>query len=200
MAAFTLRFDASQMDQAIRQLKGRAPYAMARSLNRSAASACTVMIRVISQDTGIKQADLRGHATVTDKRGVRNRSIWVREAHPGQLTATVYADTERIPLMDFGAKQTKRGVTARIQGRRRLYPGLFIARMQSGHEGVFGRNKNLTRKSRGAWGFNLPITERRGPSVAHVWEAHAAEGIARANEQLLKNIKHEFKFAASQSA
>ena len=209
MAGFTLKLNTVLMERATKRLKERAPQAVARALNRAAASAVTAMIRAISQDTGIKQADLRG----TTK---RNRAIWASDAVPGRLTATVYAATERIPLMDFNARTTKRGVTARVQGGRQLYPGLFIATMGSGHTGVFGRAKAKEQSTavmrarsidallRGAFRSGLvdrlPIVERRGPSIAHVWYKHAQIGRDRAKQQLLKNLASEFRFAMSKGA
>ena len=199
-ASFTVTLNTKATEKAFARLKDRAPLAIARALNRSAASATTAMIRAISEDTGIKQKDLRG----TTK---RNRAIWSSEARPDRLVCTVYASVSRIPLMDFNARGPQpsrgkgRGVTAGLRGGAKRYPYAFIAGMRSGHVGVFSRRSAFgERKSRGAWSPNLPIYELRGPSIYHVWKRHAAVGTQRAHEQLLKNLRSEFRFVMGQTA
>jgi hypothetical protein len=182
VSSFTVQLNTRDVDRAVDLLKERAPYAIVRALNRAAASATVAMIRVISQDTGIKQSDLKGTTR-------RNRAIWSSQAAPGREAVTVFANTTRIPLYDFQARQTKRGVTARLGLRRRTYPSTFIAKMPSGHPGAWKR----TGKKR------LPIVELHGPSIAHVWDKHAAVGQARAGEQLMKNLNSEFRFAMRRS-
>lgn len=185
--------------RAFARLQARAPQAIVRALNRSVASATTLAVRLISQDTGIKRADLVGTTR-------RNQRIWTSEATTGHPVAYVEASLARIPLADFRAKGPTpsrgkgRGVTARVQGGSRRYPHLFLARMASGHVGVFGRVPRLTGRSARAWSPNLPIAERYGPSVVHVFEQHTEAIKARAEEQLVKNLQSEFKFAMSQGA
>jgi hypothetical protein len=185
----TIQVDTREVEEAIRRLGDRAPFAIARALNKAGSSGVTAGVRAVSKDTGIKQADLKG----TTK---RNRRIWSSDAHPGNLVTTIYCDADRIPLYDFGARQTKKGVTARVRpGSRRLYPHLFVATVgKGGHVGVFGRDRVLTRRSPKAWGPNLPITERRGPSIAYVWKQHERTVIDRVNEQLPKTLASELAF------
>lgn len=178
MVTLTLRLTS---DRAIDRLKAQAPIAQARALNRAIASAKTAMVRVIGQDLGVKASDLR------DK-------IGVEEARPDRLRARLSASYKRIPVIDFGAKGPEpslgkgRGVTAKLGPSRTRYTNAFIATMQSGHRGVFRR----TAKGR------LPIRELFGPSVAHVFLKHVAVGQARGEEQLLKNLQSEFRFALTQ--
>ena len=75
-----------------------------------------------------------------------------------------------VPLIAYPHKQTKRGVTVEVnRGKRTLVPGSFVARIQSGHVGVFRR--------RGA--ARLPIQELRGsrPVDALLHEGEA-QGVA----------------------
>lgn len=45
-----------------------------------------------------------------------------------------------VPLIDYkGTRQTKRGVSVNVSGRREIIKGAFIATMDSGHRGVFVR-------------------------------------------------------------
>lgn len=233
-------------ERAIRRLKERAPQAIVRALNRSIASAATVAIRIISADTGIKQADLKGTSP-------RNTRISTRQATATVHKASLVASAKPIPLIDYGAKGPYpsrgkgRGVTAKLRGGARRYPYAFIAEVGKGkHRGVFQRGATLDaisaytgrvalktsltkpgkrssragrerdafgrfirvtsaakgdRKSHGAWSFNLPIYELHGPSIAYVFERKAAgPALARGQEQLVKNLAHEFRFATGGSA
>lgn len=181
MSDFTVRMDVRDVERCFDRLKERAPFAIARALNKTADSATARMIRFISADTGVKQKDLRG----TTK---RNRAIWSSQATPGNQTVKVYANTERIPLYDFGARQTRRGVTAKLGPSRKLYPSTFIATMPSGHRGAWKRTGSR----------RLPITELHGPSIAHVWQKHALEAWQHVQERLPISLQHEIRFALSQ--
>jgi hypothetical protein len=192
--AVSCRLNTKDTERKVALLRQRAPNAIARALNRAGNSAVTAMIRVISADTGIKRADLKGTTP-------RNRRIWTHEARPGNEVITVFADLKRIPLYDFGAKGPYpsrgkgRGVTARLRGGATTrYPHAFIATMRSGHTGVFQRMGGKRRGGPPHYS-QLPIYELMGPSIAHVWTKHADVGVKRAQEQLLKNLTHEFKFA-----
>jgi hypothetical protein len=179
-----LRLNTSQSMRALRNLKTQAPVAIARALNKSIASGKTVMVRLLSADMGVKQSDLR------DK-------IRVVEATPERQTAKLTASAKRIPLYDFRARGPVpsrgrgRGVTARLPGGAGRYPNAFIAKMPTGHVGVFQRKPGAHR---------LPIYELFGPSIAKVFEKHVAEGLRRANEQLRKNLRSELRFVMRQAA
>ncbi len=166
---------------AVERLKAKAPMAQARALNRAIASAKTAMVRVISDDLGVKASEVRDR-------------IGVEDARPDRLRARLSASYKRIPLIDFKAQGPEpslgkgRGVTAKLGRSRGRYPDAFIATMTSGHRGVF-RRKSLGR---------LPIRELFGPSVAHVFVKHVDVGLARGEEQLLKNLQSEFRFALQQ--
>lgn len=177
MISVSVQVDTKDVERATEQLGKRAPYAIARALNRAGESGVTAGVRAVSQDTGIKQGDLKG----TSK---RNQRIWSRRATPGDLVMTVYADVARIPLYDFQARQTKRGATAKLGPSRKLYPHRFIATMPSGHPGVWMREGKR----------RLPIIELHGPSVALVWKKKEPVVIERVREQLAKSMVHEIAY------
>jgi hypothetical protein len=178
-----VRLNTADFERAIRALKAKAPIAIVRALNKSIESAKVAMAREVSTDMGLKVGD------------VKNR-ISVREARGDNFSATLYASASPIPLIEFGATGPEpsrgkgRGVTAKLSAKRTRYPHLFIATMRSGHRGVFGRAEGAKR---------LKIIERHGPSIAHVFAKHVDVGIARGEEQLVKNLKSEFRFATGQT-
>jgi len=174
----SVTIDTSQGQALLERIAAEQPQAFARALNRSAGSARTAMARAIREDMGLK-------ATV-----VRER-IHLTEARPDRLQAKLAAGLKRIPLIDFGARGPEpsrgkgRGVTAKIGPITRRYPHAFLARMASGHRGVFSR-KGTAR---------LPIYEMFGPSLGHVFRKYLTLGTTRAEEAFTKNIKSEFRHA-----
>jgi hypothetical protein len=162
-----------------------------RSLNRAAASGRTAMARVISKDMRLKVGDVRDRIILRE--ATTPTDSWWSGARR-QLSVTLYASAKRLPLILFRATGPEpshgkgRGVSASLGGRKR-YPHAFIATMGSGHRGVFQR-KGLDR---------LPITELRGPSIAHVFKKYEQVGIDRTLEQLAKTLGHELAFEMSQA-
>ena len=122
------------------------PKVMSRAVNKTATSARTVIVRQVAAEMPLKQATLRKRVRLT-------RASWRRWRAVVRLTG------KRIPLIQFGARQTRRrGVTYRIRktDRRRLAASAFVATMPSGHRGVFRRRPGAQR---------LPIDELFGPSL-----------------------------------
>ena len=194
MATVSVRFNTAQMERAFRELGQRlGTLALLRGLNRAASSAKTLMVREVSRDMGLKVGTVRDQVKVV-------------EARANRLEATVSTSGKRIPLIDFRATGPEpsrgrgRGVRARLPGGAGKYPHAFIARMASGHRGVFERISPATSTSRGAWSKNLPIRELRGPSIPHVFGKYLPAGAARAQEIMLTTLESEIKFRIRQAA
>ncbi len=89
-------------------------------------------------------------------------------ASPGMLTATVKATGRPIPLVQYGARPTAKGVSVDVLHGRKVIPGAFIATMGGGHKGVYVRtgktHKKVTSGGRVMWS-GLPIKELFGPSI-----------------------------------
>lgn len=177
----------------IAKLKGRAPIAQMRALNRAIGSAGVAMVRVVASDIGVKQ-------------GVVKERIRTELATPERLRARIYANAKRIPLIDLGAKGPEpsrgrgRGVTVKSKGGRQAIPNAFIATMRSGHRGVFQRVGGAGRRGPAPNRSQLPIRELFGPSIWQVFRKLEHVGIARGREQLIKNLQSEFKFALAENA
>lgn len=168
---------------------GRAGHVgIARALRRTAVSAQTELVRDVTQDTGLRQGDVKKAVTVT--------------VDTTNQIARVVALGAPLPLSAFNVRgpfpSRGRGqVTYDVGQGRKTLPGGFIAEMSSGHRGVFVR-VGAARKSRGAWSKNLGIAERFGPSIAHVFAKFLPAAAARAEEQMGTNLEHEFQYALSQ--
>lgn len=106
------------------------PVVVSRSLNKTASWVQTRVVKGVSSEVAIKQADIR--------KGIR-----IYKASTRRLRADVTITGKRIPLIKFGAKQNKKGVSYRIGkgSKRTSVPGAFITQLKTGHKGAFVRVK-----------------------------------------------------------
>ena len=119
------------------------PRAGASALNKMATQAKTEASRRVRARYNIKKSDL-------------DSNFKMKRANINHLESSVTASGKRLPLIDFGARQRKVGVSVMvIRGQRKVVAHAFITTMRSGHEGVFRR----TGKER------LPIQELVSLSV-----------------------------------
>lgn len=198
MASSVITIRDADVKRAARVLGQKAPFAFVKSINRALVSGRTVMVKLVSADTGLNQADVQKEIHITNARPNAVGSA------SGRITSRGY----RIPLIKFAARGQAPsrgkgpGVTAGVRGGRKRYPNAFIATMSNGHRGVFKRDEKrpMGKQSPGAWGPNLPIVELHGPSVAHVFDKHHAAGIAAGEAMLTKTLAHEIERAIAQSS
>jgi hypothetical protein len=145
-----------------------------RSLNRAIQSGKTAMTRDIARDTGLKVGDIKDAMPVV-------------QATRERLMAVFGATLKRIGLIHFKARGPEpsrgrgRGVSYGLPGGRSRVADAFIAKMASGHPGVFKR----TGRAR------LPIVELYGPSLGHVFQKYRPAGLARTREAFETAFDHE---------
>lgn len=160
----------------------RAQSAIVRALNRGMTAGRTAMQRAIAKDMGIKAADA-------------NKRLRQRMASANTPQSRLSAGFERVPLMAFNARGPVpsrgrgKGVSYRMgagNARTRLQSA-FIAKMKSGHPGVF------IRKGRG----RLPVVQLHGPSVGHVFAKFRPTALARAEEVFRSTLDHELSRLAN---
>jgi hypothetical protein len=178
---FELVLDTKNLTAALDALGRRGPIALARAINRTAASERTAMARAVAADMGL---------TVSTAR----EAIRVDKASATTQAARVTARGKRIPLIEFKARGPEpsrgrgRGVTYQGQGGRKTIPSAFLATVGTGrHRGVFLRRGRA----------RLPIRELYGPSIAHVFATLIPVGEARRGDVLTKNVEHELAFELS---
>lgn len=177
-----IKIDEPQLRQVRQTLAGipkAMPRVISRAINRTISPAKTAVSRGIRQEVNIKAGDL-------------NKKIKVEKATFGKWEGRIKLSTKRIPLEDFGAKQTAKGVSYKIKkaGGRKVISSGFIATMASGHTGVFKR-KGKTR---------LPIQEKFGPSIGIVFKRAnrlVQKVTADAYKNLEKNIDSQIRFILS---
>jgi len=162
-----------------------------RALNNMGAQARTAAARIIREvGYGLKAATVKARLTLI-------------KASAGRLVVTVRAQGRPIPLIEFQARQTSKGVSVKVLNGRRLIAGAFIATMPSGHRGVYvrkagARSRKVMTKGKAQW-HGLPIQELFGPGVP---DALANEAVQRALEALVDDkfpqlLRHEVKYLLS---
>jgi hypothetical protein len=114
--------------QALPLSKKRIDTATARAINWAVDRGYTVLRRSLAASTGIRISDFN-----------RTKGLIVIRARPERLTSEVVARARWTPLGYFNPTQRRKGVSARPWGKRRIFPGTFLATMSSGHQGVFQR-------------------------------------------------------------
>ena len=179
----TIRLDTLGLDDAIQNIGKQNVRAQVRALNRTIMTAQTEARRAIAQDTSLPQ-------------NVVGKSLAVQRATFGRPEATLAATGRRIPLYDFTRQRKLKG---RPTGRGAI-PGGFIARMKSGHVGIFKRvGKARSRKGLPSPSPALPITELFGPSLPFVFTNQKIMSalLTNAKANLEKNYRHEVKFLES---
>lgn len=170
-----------------------------KALNRSAVSARVVMVREIAKDVGAKQADIKKYVVTVNATPERLESR-IRPLMTLGIPLGKLRPSGAIPTRGKGP-----GVSVPGQG---TFPNAFIATVrgssgsQGPHTGVFQRYDTLSgRRSRGAWGPNLPIRElRTAKSLVTMFNEHRSAVVARAHESLATNLIAEFKHALATGA
>lgn len=117
---------------------------------------------------------------ITPTKTVIRKAISVKKMTAADKSAYVRCAGKRLPLIDFRARQTKKGVTVKVlknKPRRSLIKHAFIATMKSGHKGVFWREDwGGPRKRVVPWRaysalpkkYRLPISQRFSLAVPEV--------------------------------
>ena len=137
-----------------------APIAIARALNWTGNKARTQVARTLARDTGV------GY-------GVIRKALRTTPASPAKLTYEIGVSGAHIPLAEFHARQTRRGVSAAPWGQRRVFPHTFIVGQLGGQ--VFKREGRARLPIRKLWGPSLPIELVRGASPAAFETSAAAD-------------------------
>ena len=134
-----------EADRILRAIPKAMPRVMRRAIKRTVDKTATDFKSRIARVVNLKKGDIG--------RALKKR--WSSDY------GSIEAKSTRPGLLEFkGTSQSARGVRYRIikGGKRGLIEHGFIARMQSGHRGVFKRGGET----------RLPIQEKRGPSIWQV--------------------------------
>jgi uncharacterized FlaG/YvyC family protein len=185
--AIEIQFDEKRLDEIrklLRDIPNAMPKVISRGINRTTTSTRAEIARQIAAEVKITQSAV--------KKGIK-----VTKATQTRWQADLDLFTKRIPLIKFGAKQIKKGVSYRISksgGRKKITDPArpFKQTLPSGHVGIFRRHTPETKR--------LPIVELKGPSIGGVFEGAAgiaAEVQESAGQKLTKNVDQQIAFILS---
>ncbi|NQU47037.1 MAG: phage tail protein [Planctomycetes bacterium] len=141
-----------------------------RALNKVSAQVKTQATRTLAKRMGVPAKRVRA-------------DLHIQKASPHRLSASVTGTGRSIKLIHFRARQTRPGAAASPWGKRKKFPGTFIADMPSGHRGVFKRKSKASH----------PIKELYGPGVP---KEMAEKAVTKALDEVVKEkfvslLRHE---------
>lgn len=183
----------NQIEAMFRGIPSQLPKIVSRAINRTIAPAKTEISQGIRQEVNLKAADIKDNIAMTKATYER----WI---------ATIGLSHSLIPILDFGAKQTAKGVSFKVYKKSgsKLIKHAFITGMRNGHKGVFRRGigksgvirweKRKTRKAGKkttvTW-HNVFFGEQFGPSLHQVFTTEkSADFVNRVVEQAYKRLNH----------
>jgi len=138
----------SNMKEALRNLgtvhKKYVQKALVTALNKVGAEVVTQAKRELKDATGLK-AGVVAKKTKKDK------------ARRGDEEYSIFIKSRYLNVIEFGARQTKRGVSAKVWGKRKIYRGAFInSGRNSGKQLVFKKRKDDPKRIEALHGASLP--------------------------------------------
>jgi len=180
------------------------PRVLSRAINQVGTAARTRIVRRVVAEVNLKSGEVKRRNITLRKANVRYPAAWIR------------ISGSRIPLLQWGSRQTTKGVSYAIRrGQRKTAAGAFKeskgtpVRMPTGHEGVFVRtgaprisrqlaergNKRLGRRKGMAFLTRprLPITERWGPSVPAVVAGIAELAASTLDREIAAKLRGEIE-------
>lgn len=177
-----IEVDAKQLEgvkAALAHLLGAAEKAVARAVNRAAQSAKVAAIRKATQEYVIKRARI-------------SETFEVGRATPSQPSAFIRSKGRPRALPYFRTrprqvprKKPRKALFAQVkQGGGGTIRGAFLARMKSGHLGVFHRTDGSS---------SLPIQQNYGPSVPQMLRSPSVSAFIREKAQAVlgERLEHE---------
>jgi hypothetical protein len=205
MAQFRIRFseeDKQKLLATLDGIKNGTERALMRSINKTIPGVSTDAAKAAAQRINLAQKIIKkGFKTQLATMGNCNGS-WKSMGKP-------------VPLINYGARQTKTGVTFQVLkgGGRALLKHAFIATMGSGHQGVFWRTPRsfppsskphltpLPWKTLPKY-IRLPIKELFGPKVEDTLSMQAIfdDLKDKAQERFMAAMEHETDYLLQQAA
>jgi hypothetical protein len=124
-------------------------------------------------------------------------AIRINRASAGRLRADAIGSGRPIPLIQYGARQTAKGVTVDVLNGRKVIAHAFIATTPNGSRQVFVRDpgakhKKVTKNGKPQWSA-LPINKKYGPSIPDALANKAVEQalLALIQERFPAILSHE---------
>ncbi|WP_144756246.1 hypothetical protein [Bartonella saheliensis] len=170
----------------LQQVKDTFTNLQAPRLNWALRNAINTSAKQVERFTEKQVADLSSAQPKRIKKGV-----YIKDKATAQFLETdIIGSGTPIPLKFFQAKETKRGVTYKLFGKKQILPHGFIKGGNFPKRVDLKMGGNVFQKDDGD---KFPIAKQEGPSIATVMsKPEIANAIAQyANERLTKNIQRQ---------
>lgn len=144
--------------------------ALQRSVNYGAKQGRKISVDEMAKKAALKKKTIRGETSMYF-------------ASLSNLTAKLVIKGGSIPLIEYGARQTKKGVTFKIwkDSKRERYRHAFIAQITGNSaKGVYERDIKSP-----AYDGRLPLRSKGGPAVPNIYDK--TPGLAKKAEELAAN-------------
>jgi hypothetical protein len=153
--------DLRRVQSMLADIKGAAPRVATRAINKTMTGTKT------DTSTAIR-------AEITAKKSAVDKTIKITRATDNNPTAYIASTGKPLPLMDYGARQTNKGVSVQVRKdrTRKVVPQTFIETMKTGHKGVFWRKWHQNKAAR------MSKTEAAINRSGYVWSAKRNRYIA----------------------
>jgi hypothetical protein len=152
----------SEVQHALGFVRNGVPRALSSAVNKTGAWVKTRTLRAITSSLAIKRRDIDANKAGAHRFG----GVLLTKGSASRPSARVFVTGRRIPLYRLDVRPaeppSRKGVSWRVWkggGRTTVKQALFVARMPSGHMGVFKRRAATSPK------HGLPIQEAFGPSI-----------------------------------
>ncbi|WP_375673823.1 hypothetical protein [Bartonella sp. TS82HLJMH] len=171
----------------LQQVKDTFTSLQAPRLNWALRNALNTAAKQVERFTEKQVADISSAQIKRIRRGV-----YIKEKATARFLETdIIGSGTPIPLKFFKAKETKRGVTYKMFGKKEILPHAFIK------GGSFPKRVELKKLNGNVFqradGDQFPIAKQDGPSIAGVMSKPeiASAIIKKANERLIANIQYQ---------
>jgi hypothetical protein len=176
----------------------KVPLVISRSVNKTLTGIKTDAAKEITQIMNVTQAIVKD-------------TMKINKATPTNLSAWFRSTGKPTPLTKFiGTAQTATGVSVKVRKDepRTVIQRTFVAKMKSGHTGVFWRDWHGTRQpvnkkirySALPKFMRLPIEQKYGPRIPDYLGDKGPimqRVLVKAGERMHKNIEHELDYELS---
>jgi hypothetical protein len=172
MGEFSVRVDArgfNRMAAVFERAGVNVKPALRRAINHTGDKARTHMGRALAKQTGLKYGQVR-------------QALRTIPANVATLVYRIIAKGGYLSLKEFGARQTRKGVSAAPWGKRRVFPHTFIIASLGGH--VFERKGAARYPIRKLWGPAIPAEMVKDQSRAAFEQTVEAELPARLTHEV----------------
>lgn len=147
----------------------------ARAINHVGNKAFTRVRRETARQTGLKVGDV-------------NAAMRKRLATAGEPVYRIIGRGAHFPAYKFGGRQTRKGASAAPWNKRRVFPGTFVARMPTGHVGIFHRKTAERRPIKELWGPAVPVEMIKGEAKSAFEQLVGAELMPRLAHELDREV------------